>query len=149
MRPPRDYRPASPPISVAVASIALTVVGFALAVPATAFAAVVSGAGPQPTPPASPPSTPSPTTSGPPGPTLTPKQLRRYWHNAQEILYEMPPKQLHDEWMFGSRRFPDNTGYAMGTALIHSLRTHHPHMSWAALTRLDSQSILDLSDFRP
>ena len=90
MRPPRDYRPASPPISVAVASIALTVVGFALAVPATAFAAVVSGAGPQPTPPASPPSTPSPTTSGPPGPTLTPKQLRRANRAANPLLGSPP-----------------------------------------------------------
>lgn len=88
----------------------------------------------------------------PPSPTdttLNRQQLRHYWHNAQQILYEIPPRQLHDEWLFGNRQFPDNTGYAMGTALIHSVRLHHPHMSWAALTRLDSQTLLDISHFRP
>jgi general secretion pathway protein D len=75
------------PIALAVVPIALAAGVFALALPATALAAVVSGAGPQPAPPPPPPPPPSPTTTGsPPGPTLTPKQLRRANRGANPLL---------------------------------------------------------------
>jgi uncharacterized protein YjaZ len=86
----------------------------------------------------------SPTDSG-----LTREQLHRYWHRAQDILYEIPPRDLHDLWLFGSRHFPSNAGYAIGTALIQAVRAHHPHLSWANLTRMASQTVLDISHFRP
>ena len=39
--------------------------------------------------------------------------------------------------------FPDNTGYAIGSALIRAVRAHHPRLSWAALTRMATQELLD------
>ena len=89
---------------------------------------------------------PSPTETG-----LTRAQLRYYWSRAQGdgLLYMYPPRQMHERWMFGGGGFPHNTGYAIGTAMIHSLRERHPHLSWATLTRMDTQSLLDLSRFRP
>ena len=86
----------------------------------------------------------SPTDTG-----LTSEQLRRYWRQAQDILYQEPPRRLHDQWLFGGHHFPSNTGYAIGTALISSLRAHHPRLSWAVLTRMASQTVLDISHFRP
>jgi uncharacterized protein YjaZ len=86
----------------------------------------------------------SPTDTG-----LSREQLHRYWQKAQDILYEIPPRDLHDQWLFGNRHFPSNTGYAIGTALIEAVRVHHPHLSWAALTRMAAQTILDISHFRP
>jgi hypothetical protein len=86
----------------------------------------------------------SPTDTG-----LSPQQLHHYWRQAQDILYQEPPRNLHDQWLFGGRHFPSNTGYAIGTALIHALRAHHPRLSWATLTRMASQTVLDMSHFRP
>lgn len=80
---------------------------------------------------------------------LTRAQLHRYWAQAQDILYQEPPRKLHDQWLFGGHHFPSNTGYAIGTALIHALRLHHPKLTWATLTRMASQTVLDLSHFRP
>lgn len=87
---------------------------------------------------------PSPTDTG-----LTAAQMHSYWQRAQDILYQLPSRRMHDQWLFGGGGFPYNTGYALGTALIRSLRAHHPRMSWATLTRLDSQTLLDSSHFRP
>jgi hypothetical protein len=87
---------------------------------------------------------PSPSDTG-----LTPEQLRHYWHRAQDVLYEIPEKPMHDEWLFGGKRFPSDTGYALGTALIRSVRAHHPRLSWATLTGMPAQTLLDISHFRP
>jgi general secretion pathway protein D len=86
MRSPRDCRPVARAFSFARASISLVPLALALAVaaaisvPTTAVAAIVSGAGPQPvqpSPPATPPPSPAAGATTPPGPTLTPRQLRR------------------------------------------------------------------------
>ena len=99
MRSPRDCRPVARAFSFARASILLAllatfftplalVVALAVSTSSTAVAAVISGAGPQPTPP-SPPATPPSSGTGaatPPGPTLTPRQLRRAARGANPLL---------------------------------------------------------------
>lgn len=90
--------------------------------------------------------------SAPPVPTLqglTPKEIRHYWRRAQGILYSNPDQLERDEWLFGGGGFPRNTVYAIGSALIRSFRAHHPNVSWAKLTRLDSETIVEESHFRP
>jgi hypothetical protein len=88
----------------------------------------------------------------PPDPNLagvTADQLRHYWQRAQGVLYEIPEQPMRDEWLRGGGRVPHDLGYAIGTALIESVRAHHPHLSWAKLTRMDAQTLLEISHFRP
>jgi hypothetical protein len=87
---------------------------------------------------------PSPTDTG-----LTPAQLHHYWQLAQDIIYQFPSRRMHEQWMFGGGGFPHNTGYAIGYALVRSMRAHHPHVSWAALTRMDGETLLEMSRFNP
>jgi len=87
---------------------------------------------------------PSPTDTG-----LTPAQLHHYWQLAQDIIYQFPSRRMHEHWMFGGGGFPYNTGYAIGFALVRSVRAHHPHLSWATLTRMAGGTLLEMSHFRP
>ena len=80
---------------------------------------------------------------------LTQGQLRSYWHRARGILYSNPDQRMRNDWLFRGDNFPRHTVYAIGTALIRSFRGRHPPMSWAKLTRLDSETILEMSHFHP
>ncbi len=91
MRSPRDCRPVARAFSFARASICLVPLALAVVIstPATAVAAIPSTAGPPlspPSPPATPPPPPAAGATTPPGPSLTPRQLRRAARGANPLL---------------------------------------------------------------
>lgn len=86
---------------------------------------------------------------GPPDPwahALTPAQECALWKQAKP---QLGSSGLYDLWMFGGAGVPHWAGFTIGYHIVADYRSHHPNVTWAALTSTSAATILSGSHYQP
>jgi hypothetical protein len=77
---------------------------------------------------------------------ITPMQECALWKKAKP---QLGYTGLYDPWMFGSPGIPNWTGFTIGYHIVNDYQSHHPNVSWAALTSTSAATILAGSHYQP
>ena len=77
---------------------------------------------------------------------ITQTQECAQWEKAEP---QLGYTSFYNTWMLGGHGIPHWTGFTIGYHIVNQYRSHHPGVSWAALTSTRAEAILAGSHYQP